>query len=408
MPYQEQSQGYIARKVQSALGTIASGAGASILRISGGAGGRLTKAAVESNEVRSDYQRTRGRHGTQKTTGTYDAELSIGNIDDILEATFRGTWSAADLAITQAAMTSITTTTNTIVAAGGSWITQLLRVGDIIRLSGHSTAANNGRNLRITGLTASTITVAETLTLDAAADTSFTVTRVGRKLINPLAGASIKRYFTVEEHEYNIDGSEIFQDAVWNSIRFSMAPNGLVMASPSWTGTGQFQTVTGASAPYFTTPTQTTAVPLAVAEATLRLGGADLLDLTAFDLTIDVGGVAPDMAASKYSPDVFTGQMAISGSITTLRSDLQRVADFLNETPMSLNLLAVEPEAEPKDFFSMFIGNLTLGSVDKSALSREAGPRTQTINIPPALVGKDNTGGAFEATMAAIQVSNAT
>ena len=50
-------------------------------------------------------------------------------------------------------------------------------------------------------------------------------------------------------------------------------------------------------------------------------------------------------------------------------------------------------------FVSFALTNFTFGGVDKSALNRAAGPRTETIQIPVGLVGKDETGGAFDATM---------
>lgn len=86
-------------------------------------------------------------------------------------------------AITQSTMTSITLTTNTIVASAGSWITQGVRVGDMVVLTGHDTSAtvvgspNNGRRLVVTAVTASTITVAGTpLVATALADANFTLT----------------------------------------------------------------------------------------------------------------------------------------------------------------------------------------------------------------------------------------
>jgi hypothetical protein len=185
-----------------------------------------------------------------------------------------------------------------------------------------------------------------------------------------------------------------------------MAPNGLVTVTPAWVGSGQFTTQSGAGAPSFTSPTVPTGVPLAVVDAALAFNGTDFVDLTAFDITLDITPNAPDVAASRYAPDVFTGQMAVSMSITALRSDLQRVADFSAETVCSLQLFAVENEAEPKDFFSLYVPNFTLGSVDKSALSKAGGPRTQTMAVPAALVGIDNTGGAFDSTMVKIIVSN--
>jgi hypothetical protein len=157
--YQTQSNSIVAYKAQSGLGVPATGAGASILRVAGGSGGSLTKAATESNEVRYDGMRTRGRHGIQKTVGAWSAEGSIGSFDSIIEAIMRDTWSSADLTITESTggLLSIVTATGvgggTITAAGGSWITAGLRVGDIIRISGHSDPLNNGKNLRIAALT---------------------------------------------------------------------------------------------------------------------------------------------------------------------------------------------------------------------------------------------------------------
>jgi hypothetical protein len=409
MTYVEQWNAYCAYKAQSGKGSQASGAGGKVLRQTGGTGGRLSKATIGSRELRRDGMSTRGRHGTQRTNGGWDGELSLQSYDDVMEAVQRGTWGAADLAITQAAMTSVTTTTSTIVAAGGSWITQGLRVGDVIRCTGFTDAANNSKNLRITGLTATTITVAETLVANAVADTSFTVTRPGRVLVNPGAGNLVKRYFTIEEYEYDIDGSEVFTDSVFGSFRLQMQPNGLIQISTSFVGTGQFQTLTGASAPLLTSPTTTTSLPLSVSEAVVRTGGADLIDLTSFDLTVDIQPSAPDViSANKYSPDVFNGSQMVSMNLTVLRSDLQKVSDFLAETQYSLHLLMCENEAEPRDFISVFVPNFTLGSVDKSALAKEGGPRTQTISIPADLVGVDNTGAGYDATMVKIQVSNAT
>jgi hypothetical protein len=405
LTYQDQSNAYVAFKAQSALGTQATGSGATVLRNNGGQGGRLTMEAIESGEVRSDMMSTRGRHGSQKTNGAYSSEISLGGFDAIMEAVMRGTFGAADLAITQSAMTSVTTGANTIVAAAGSWITQGLRVGDVIRGTGLSDAANNSKNLRITGLTASTITVAETLVVNAVADTSFTITRTGRPLIS--AASPVKRFFTIEEYEADLDSSEVFTDCVWGSLHFSMQPNGIFMIEPSWVGTGQFQTVTGASAPFFTTPTTPTGTPLAALEATVRYGSTDLLDLTAFDMTIDITPSSPDVVAARYSPAVFTGSMAVSMNLTTLRPDLLDVANYLNETQLSLHVLLVEPESEPKDFISIYVPNFTLGSVDKSALAKAGGGRTQTLAVPAALVGKDERGGAYDATMVKVQVSNA-
>jgi hypothetical protein len=411
MTYQSQSNALMAYKVQSAQGVQSSGAGGTQLRLADGSAGlKMSKAITESVEVRADGMRSRGRHGIQKTSGSWNHQASIGSCEPILEAVVRDTWSAADLAITNATGTlgMITTGANTIINSGDSWIARGVKAGDVWRLTGQTTStANNGKNLRITGVTASTITVAETLIVNAVGS-NFTLTRPGKKLTQ--SGILVPRWFTAEDYEGDIDGTEVATDFVWTNAKIAMSPNGILMLDPGGIGTGQFTTLNGASAPLFTSPALNTAIPLSVVDATIRLGSTDLVELTLFNVTLDIGGVAPDTfgsQAQKYSPAVFTGQMAISLAITALRKDLAYVANYVNEDVLSLHCLAVENTAEPKNFLSFALTNFTLGSVDKSALNRAAGPRTQTINVPIGLVGKDESGGAYDGTMIKFQGTGA-
>lgn len=412
MAYQSQSASIVAYKAQTGLGVPASGAAGSVLRVAGGTGGQLTKAATESNEVRSDGMRARGRHGIQKTAASWNAEASIGSWEQIAEAIMRDTWTPTPLVITETTgappLASITTTANTIVCAAGSWISAGLRVGDVVILTGHTTLGNNSRNLRITGLTATTITVAELLTLNAVADTAFTITRAGKKLTQ--SGTLIKRYFTVDEYEVDIDLSQVMQDFVWGSMRIGMAPNGLLTFDPGGIGTGYMTANTTATSPLLTAPVASTGIPLSVVDATVRINGIDQIALTSLDITLDISPMSPDVFGSgqiKYGPDVFTGQMGIGINFSALRQDLQLLQDFAAETQYAIHVLAVENEAEPKDIMSIFIGNLTLGGVTKSAYSKDGGPRTQTVSVPMALVGRDVTGPANDATMIKFQSTGA-
>lgn len=392
MVYQSQSAGLVAYKVQSGLGSQASGSGATQLRIAGGNGIRVSKAATESVEVRNDGLSTRGRHGTQKSSSGYNGEMSLGSHDPIIEAIMRSTWDTTALTKTQADFTSLTTGANSIIMTSGSPIAMGFRVGDVIRPAGLPDAANNSRNLRITGLSATTITVAETLTVNAVADTSCSITRPGKRLINttPL----VKRYFTLEEYEADIDQTTLLTDFVWGTGKLSMSTDGLIRFDPGGMGTGQASAQTTAASPVFTSPSVVSDAPFSVVDATIRFGGTDLVELTSFDLSLDIQPTAPPTfgsGAQKYSPDVFTGPLKIGMNLTMLRKSLAIFSDFLAETPYSLHVLAVDNMSEPKDFMSIVVPNFTLGSVDPSALSKQGGARTQTIAIPPALVGVDTS-----------------
>jgi hypothetical protein len=405
--YQTGSNALIATKKQVGLGVAASGAGASVLRIAGGAGVKLAKQAIASAEVRNDGMSTRGRHCTQQVTAAYNAEASLGALDPYIEAIMRGLWDATGLTKTQADFTSLTTVADGILLNTGSPIAMGFRVGDVIRAAGLPDAANNGRNLRIAGLSANKITTAETLTANAVADTTCSLTK---RLINPQA--RLRSYFTIEEYEGDMDQSTVVQDFVWGSIKFSMSSaNSLLIADLSGTGTGQIQALATGSSPMFAAPVATTGSPFSVVDATIRLGGVDLVELTSFDLTLDIAPSAPATFGSgsqKFSPDVFPDPLQISMNMTALRRDLARLAGFIAETRYSLHILAVDNMSEPKDFLSIAVPDFTLGSVDPSAFTKQGGPRTETIAIPAGLVGfATDTANGFDSTMISFQTTAA-
>src|SRR6516225_9970306 len=351
--YQTGSNAQVSYKKQTGRGVPASGAGANVLRIAGGAGVKLAKQAIASAEIRSDGMSTRGRHGTQQVTAAYSAEASLGALDAIM----RSTWDTNVLTRTQADFTGLTTDVDGINLQAGNPIAMGFRVGDVIRAIGLPDAANNNRNLRVAALSAAKIFTAETLTANAVADTSCSLTRPGKRLINP--ATLLKSYFTVEEYEGDIDQSTVVQDAVWGSIKFSMSSaNTLLTADPSLVGTGQIQALAAGSSPMFASPAATVDSPFAVVDATIRLGGVDLVELTSFDLTMDVSPSAPATFGSggqKFSPDVFTAPLQVSMNIAALRKDLGRLADFIAETRYTLHVLAVDNTAEPKDFLSITV-----------------------------------------------------
>src|SRR5215469_14799178 len=90
---QRQWNAYVAYLVQSGLGSIASGAGANFVTLSGGSG-NTTQQSINSILVRQDGMSLRGRGGTFATSGQYPGELSMGNCDNIFQARLRGTWAS--------------------------------------------------------------------------------------------------------------------------------------------------------------------------------------------------------------------------------------------------------------------------------------------------------------------------
>ena len=397
MAYQSGRNILVAYKPEVTFGALPGATTAKVFRPNSG-GLNLTKEPIRSNENRRDGQITRGRHGSRSVSGSFAGDLSLGSYDDFIEAVFRGTFEAA-LTISEvtAGLTSITTTANTIVAAGGSWITAGLRVGNVIRLTNHASVANNGRNLRIIGLTADTITVAEALTVNAVADAGFTITRP-KKLVM----GTTPRSFTIEEREIDIDGSEVFKGCRIGQMQLQLQPNGQVVITFTIVGR-DMEVMDGAASPYFTDPVATVSLGMTAVEAMIRLGSEDVLDITALDLTINLNASGVPVVGSVLTPEVFTNQATVEGSITALKQDVSRMQSFLDEDELSLHLLFTENEAEPRDFCSFFIGNMTLASAGKSELGSDNG-RTQQLAL---LIGKDERGGAYEDSTVVYQTSAA-
>ncbi len=370
-------------------GVPESGAGAAGYNVIPTQGLQLNKAAIISELVRRDGMSTRGRHGSRSSGAVYGSELSAGTFSEWIEAVFRGTFVAA-AAVTEATagLTSITTTTSTIVAAAGSWLTAGVRRGDKVKLTGHSTAANNGKWFRVVSVTALTITVAGTpLVVDAVADTAFTLT-VAKTVIN----GTTERYHTVEEYEQDDDQSMLGTDMKITKMEFSAQPNKHINVTFTFMGLDASINDTGV-APVLTTPTYSTTLPLVMVDGTIRIGGVDYDVLTGFTFVLDLGGVVPPTLSS-VSSDVYLGNAKLSGSFTALKEDLVFLQAFDAETQVDFFIDCGENEADPTDFESFYVGNATLNGYS-SAIASE-GPRALTI---PWGAGKDEGGVDRAATM---------
>jgi hypothetical protein len=389
---------YIAYKVQPTKGTAPGTGSAKQLRIDPSPGMSLRRTLIENPEVRSDGLTSMGRLGTREGVSSYGIPVTVGGLDDILEAIMRSTWVAA-VAVTQATMTSITTTTTTIVAAAGSWITQGVRVGDVVRLTGHSTAANNNINLRVTAVTASTITVAGTpLTTDAVADTSFTLT-ILKKLSNPTSPT--RRAFYLEEYLRTADQSKVGDYYKFIALKLTGSPNGNCTAEVQLLG-ADMQPLASGSSPYFVSPTLNTSIRLVWADATLRFNGSDVASCQAFELSVVIDAATEPGIGSTGAVDVIDNDCKVTGSLTLLRSDLSNLTLFTNETEFELGVLLVEPESEPKDCLSFFVPRCKITNL--TAPLGDTGAMKETL---PFTTGKKESVSGYDDSMLTICTSAA-
>lgn len=345
----------VAFKVQSALDDLPTATGATRLRMLASPGMNEESPPIVSEEERADLQPQQGRMGSRSTSGTYEAEASLGSHDAPLEALMRGTWAPA-AEIDETDVGQITVDGSAITAATGSWLDEGIRVGDVVTLSGTDVTANNNRVLRVTGVTPTVLTVAETLA-EIAAASDFDL-RIARKLINP--STVVRRLFTLEQFYADINRSILFRDTRWVGAGINVQASALKRFS--FQTMGRRMEVREAVGPYFTSPTAPSTIPIVTVDGALRFGGSDVAIATGLTLDLSLDAQTVGVVGDRLSPDVYDGGMSVSGQITAIRADLQQIERYLAEEELELHVMFRTPGVEPRPFMSLFAGNVKLGS----------------------------------------------
>lgn len=379
------------------------GSGKAIRRVSSTLAAQ--KESFQSNEVREDLQVSDLRHGLRSARGAIEGEISLQTYDDWFEALFGGTWgtgvstSPADFATGLTVATSGDTSTLTF-AGTGNLLTKGFKVGDVIRLSGMTTTANNGKNLRVTNVTSTVLTVTPAITAQAQQATGWSVAVAGKKLLMGTEQSS----FTIEQIYPEIDMSELFTGCRINSGQFRLPPNG--MATVSFDILGQDgQLFTGAQSPYFTTiaAAPNTGV-LAGLNGSLLIGGSEVGIVTALDLSITNNMSVNGVVGAAVSPDVFRGRKVATGNISIYLGDATYVQAFLNETELDLVTQLNTSSGSPQDFITLNMQRIKLSSISKT-IAAEGGVIAQYGY--QALLKSGGAGTKYDQSSVVMQRSNA-
>jgi hypothetical protein len=379
----------VAYKVEATLNTVpAAVTGAEQMRLSSSPGLTLSMPTILPTEIRSDMLTPMARLGSRSVAGSYSGDLSVNSWDTLLEAAMRSTWT------TLSTFTTADVTNVTITAAGvngdGDWVSEGVRVGDVFRISGLAATADNQANLRVKSVSSGVIEPVETLTAEATALATFTMT-VLRKLTN--ATTPTRRSFYVEQYYQDIDQSLVFGGCRVSGFTLRGQPDGMASVEIRMAGVSQDEKATGDS-PLYTSPTEYTTDALVFTDAKIALDGSDIATATSFEINAELGGATLPVIGSTVSPDVFDNEMVVNGSLSLLRQDLTRLTALDAETEYELHILLEEPTGTPKKAFGLFVGRVKLTGVD-AALGQD-GAMIETI---PFAVGLKASATGYEQTM---------
>jgi hypothetical protein len=402
MAIQSNAEVTLAYKAESTFGVSPTNTGAQLLRrVSSNL--NLAKDSFASNEVRSDMQISDMRHGGRSASGTIEGELSTLTYDEFFEAAMGGTWAAgvsaapADFATGVTIATSGATSTLTF-AGTGSLITKGFKVGDIVRATGLTNAANNNRNLRIVALTATVMTVFPAIAAATQQASGWAVAVAGRKLLM----GNTKRSFTLEQSFPDATTYELFNGMRVGGFTVGVQPNG--MSTVSWDFLGQNQ-LAPANAAYFSSPTaETTTGILSGIDGALRLNGAELGIITGLQMQMTNNLSVQPVIGSKIAPDVFRGRKVLTGSVSAFLDDRTMLQAFEAETEIDIVAVLQASGNAPQDFMSF-----SMQRVKFSAATKSVGPDGGVVVQFPfqALLKPGGSTTTFDQSTLVIQRSNA-
>lgn len=350
----------------------------------------LTKSAIMSEEIRPDFQIATMRHGNRGVAGDMALQLQTGTYSPLMESAVRRDFAQVT---SLAALTNVTAASvgsgGTFTRAAGSWITDGLRVGMCIRMTGWTTTAagNNNRNYTIVTLTATVITVAETVSAKAAGD-SIVVSIPGRVTYVPTSSHTQTSY-SIEEWSPDVPNSFRFTGCRVNTMQISAPPNARAALTFGFIGRDRAQSATR----YFSSATTPAASVMQVGHnGILVVNGATTGIVTGFDVTLTNNMQAGQTVGSNVTPDVFHGPVQVTGTLSAYFDTTALDAVFDAESEIGLILRMADDTSANSNFLQVSLPRIKLAG---GSYSTETASRVQSFEftalLHPGTSGNEST-----------------
>lgn len=356
----------------------------------------LMKETYQSEEIRTDYQVSDFRHGVRSVDGSLSAELSPGSYAD-----FIGSVLAKDFAtvadITGLSVTIAASGTNfTITRGSGSYLTDGVKVGSVIRLTaGALDAANLNNNLLVISVTALVITVKVLSSTTLVAEgpiASVTLSYPGKQTYIPATGHTDDSY-TIEQWFADITQSEVYTGLRVGTAAISLPATGLVTADYTFMGKDLAQT--GTSEYMTSVAAASTSGIFASVQGVLIINGSDGACVTDASISIDREMEPAQCIGNDFAAEIFTGTINVTGSLSAYFEDASLRNYFANETEVPLVLVLTTSEDKAAEFMSFTLPRVKLGSFSNADAENGI---VSSIDFT-ALLKAANTDGLIESTI---------
>ena len=327
----------------------------------------LRKNATRSQEILPSRQVRSSRHTRSFVEGSISGELSPGTYFEFQEAAHRDT-GATFSSKSNTDYTSLTADNATakLTLGSGNPVSDGLKVGDIITVSGASVAANNRRFMIVAmgGTNGRELTVYPAPT-DMTADTSFGLARAGLASAPP-SSAHVKRKLFLERYNEDLDLSRVYDECRITGYRLSIPAEGNATFEAMVMGR-QRETLTGGSAPFFASPTAITSTNVVnTLNGAVYLAGSKIGLVTSLNLTFTMNADAPAVLGQAFPPDILLGTAAITAELGFLLDDADTAATiFEDETEVTVLALLSSGDFATSDAISICLPRFKINQADE-------------------------------------------
>lgn len=351
-------------KKETTWGVLAGAASGKLLRRVT-ASFNLVKEAYESGEIRTDRQIADFRHGVRSAEGSLNGELSPASYADFMGSIVGKEFAAVTLGAAAQVTVTVVGTTYTLVRATGSWLTDGVKVGTVVRATGLTTTADNSRNLLVASVTATNAVVVPlngvALTAQGTAS-SVTLAVPGKQTSVPLTAHTDDSY-TVEEFYSDIAQSEVYTGMKLNSMAVQLPATGLTTVDFGFAGKDLTQSGTSQ---YFTSPTaQSSNGIFAAVNGVMLVDGAPVALVTSADFSVERATENASTVGSNSVAEIFTGRIRVTGNMSVYFQDAAFRTYFDAETPVSVVLTLTSDSSATSNFVSFTLPKVKLGSFTK-------------------------------------------
>jgi hypothetical protein len=356
----------VKRVKQSALGTAGSTGSQYMRRVSFTS--NKQNDTYTSNEIVNHQQSTGATQGPGRIAASLDGELSPGTYALEFAALLRKDFATAFTAITSASLTIAGSgPTYTITRAAGSWLSDGVKKGMVVRLSvGTLNAANISKNLLVVGVgSATVITVVPLNSVAMVAEgpiTGCTISAPGKATYVPVTNHT-NDYFSWEKWYGDITKSELFVDVKPASVDVSLPANGIPTAKFDMPGLSR----TLGTAEVLTSPTAASTTNVLTATFGKVVVNGTVTAITGAQFKLDgQTSVADPEVGSSSSSDLQRGKFMASGSFTAKFSDTVIQALREAQTAVTVILGCADSASATADFivFTFFAAKIMTDDAD--------------------------------------------